>query len=253
MLSLSCSPVPENPVSDEPIESVKNAFGNAFIQTSLTGRLKIAALLAIATRELPSKLPASYASISGRAIASPVMKISWTFSRSMIRQVSSASNVGSRIVRCPANRCISIAAWAPPCISGLSGKVTIGSVVLAFFDWVELLDPVTGHEVDAAAEDPPEVLVAPHDALGEAGRAAGVDDVEVVATARTEVALGALAGQRLVPGDPAERRDVGLIVEVGRVGHRHDRGERGVLAARWRRPGRRTGARAGAPPCRSSR
>ena len=59
MFSLSCSPVPENPVSDDPTESVKNAFGNAFIQTSLTGRLKIAALLATAISELPSKSPAS--------------------------------------------------------------------------------------------------------------------------------------------------------------------------------------------------
>ena len=55
MLSLSCSPVPENPVSDEPIESVKNALGNAYIQTSLTGRLKIAALL-----ETRNRLATSY-------------------------------------------------------------------------------------------------------------------------------------------------------------------------------------------------
>ena len=54
MFSLSCKPVPEKPVSDDPTESVKKAFGKAFIHSSFTGRLKIAALLATATRELPS-------------------------------------------------------------------------------------------------------------------------------------------------------------------------------------------------------
>ena len=43
-------PVPENPVSEAPIESVKIALGNAFIQRSLTGRLKIAALLETTNR-----------------------------------------------------------------------------------------------------------------------------------------------------------------------------------------------------------
>ena len=62
------------------------------------------------------------------------MKISWTPSPSMISQVRTGSNFGSSTVRCPANRCISRPAWAPPCISGLSGKVTIrGSV--ACLDW----------------------------------------------------------------------------------------------------------------------
>ena len=60
---------------------------------------------------------------------------------------------------------------------------------------VVLLQRLAAVEVDAAAEDPPEVLVAPHDALGEAGRAAGVDDVQVVLAALLEVALGALVGE----------------------------------------------------------
>ena len=139
MWSLSCMPMPWKPVSDAPTESVKTLFGNAAIQRSLTGGLKIAALLEIANRLDPSYgVPVaalrSNSSISGRAIASPVMKISWTLSPSMISQVRSGSNFGSRIVRWPANRCISRPAWAPPCISGLSGNVTIrGS--LACLDW----------------------------------------------------------------------------------------------------------------------
>ena len=137
--SLSCRPMPWKPVSEAPTESVKTAFGKAAIQRFFTGGLKIAALLEIANRLLPSYgVPVaawrSNSSMSGRAIASPVMKISCTFSRSMISQVRWASNFGSRIVRCPAKRCISRPAWAPPCISGLSGKVTIrGSV--ACLDW----------------------------------------------------------------------------------------------------------------------
>jgi hypothetical protein len=72
--------------------------------------------------------------MSGSAMASPVMKMSWTFSFSMISQVRCASNLGSRRVRWPANRCMSSPDWAPPCIRGLSGRVTIrGS--LACFDW----------------------------------------------------------------------------------------------------------------------
>ena len=63
------------------------------------------------------------------------MKISWILSASMISQVRTGSNFGSRIVRWPAKRCISRPDWAPPCISGLSGKVAIrGS--LAWLDWV---------------------------------------------------------------------------------------------------------------------
>ena len=54
MFSASWSPVPWKPVSELPTESVKNVFGNAAIQRSLTGRLKIAALLATATSDEPS-------------------------------------------------------------------------------------------------------------------------------------------------------------------------------------------------------
>ena len=86
--------MPWKPVSDAPTESVKTAFGKASIQRSLTGGLKIAALLEIANRLEPSYgVPVaalrSNSSMSGRAMASPVMKISCTFSRSMISQVRS--------------------------------------------------------------------------------------------------------------------------------------------------------------------
>jgi hypothetical protein len=122
--------MPWKPVSVAPTESVKIASGKAAIQRCFTSGLKIAALL-----EMRNRLATSYgvpvaawrsnSSMRGRAIASPVMKISWTLSRSMISQVRCASNLGSSTVRCPANRCISSPAWAPPCMSGLSGNVVI--------------------------------------------------------------------------------------------------------------------------------
>ena len=102
----------------------------------MTGRLKIAALLETAKSDEASYSPRSYCSMSGRAIASPVMKISWTFSRSMVDQISAGSNVGARIVVCPPKRCMSIPHCAPPCMIGLSGKVIIGAPSVAFFDWL---------------------------------------------------------------------------------------------------------------------
>ena len=72
--------------------------------------------------------------MSGTAIASPVMNIIWTFSRSTISQVRTGSNLGSRMVTWPAKRCMSSDAWAPPCISGLSGRVMSPSPA-ACLDW----------------------------------------------------------------------------------------------------------------------
>ncbi len=59
MLPASCRPVPWKPVSEDPTESVKNAFGKVVIQRSLIGRLKMAALEAMAAREDPSYPPSS--------------------------------------------------------------------------------------------------------------------------------------------------------------------------------------------------
>ena len=204
------------------MESVNTALVNTSIQRFLTGGLKIAALLEIANRLEPSYgVPVaalrSYSSIRGSAIASPVMKMSWTFSLSMISQVRCASNLGSRMVRWPANRCMSSAGLGTtvhqraereghhPGVVGLLGLVVLGQ-------------RLTGVEVDATAERPPEVLVAPHDALREAGRAAGVDDVDVVGAALVEVALGALLSDGVLEGHAAERGDVRGVVRVGHVG-----------------------------------
>jgi hypothetical protein len=100
-------------------------------------------------------------------------------------------------------------------MSGLSGKVTIrGSV--ACFDW-------------SYSSSGSPVLVAPHDALGEPRRAAGVDDVDVVRAALLEVALGALPRHRLLERHAAERRDVVLIRLVDHVGQGDEGLQPGVL------------------------
>ena len=241
MLSFSCMPMPWKPVSDAPIESVKIEFGKAAIQRALTCGLKIAALLEIGeqVRALVAAPCASNASISGRAIASPVMKISWTPSRSMISQVRTGSNFGSSTVRCPANRCISRPGLGAavhqraeregdhPRVGGLLGLVV-------------LLERLTGVEVDAAAEHPPEVLVPPHHALGEAGGAAGVDDVEVVGAALAEVALGALARRARRPRAPRRTttRRTGRRARARRARRRRPGASR-AWACRRRPAGRR--------------
>ena len=64
---------------------------------------------------------------------------------------------------------------------------------------------------DAAAAQGAEedVLGAPHDALGHAGRAPRVEDVEVVGGPLLEAALGRRAGERLLVVDGRERVEVG--------------------------------------------
>ena len=50
----SCSPVPWKPASEDPMESVKTAFGKCLIQRSFTDFEKMAALDAIANNVCPS-------------------------------------------------------------------------------------------------------------------------------------------------------------------------------------------------------
>ncbi len=79
-------------------------------------------------------------------------------------------------------------------------------------------DGIAGVPVDAAAEDPEYVFLAPHDALRIPGRAAGVEHVHVVVRPRLEVAFGASVGDRLLVRQPVDSRGV----EVAAVLH-HDR------------------------------
>jgi hypothetical protein len=95
-------------------------------------------------------------------------------------------------------------------VTGLSADGCLGDPAV-LLGLVILREGLAGVEVDAAPEHPPEVLLAPHDALREACGAAGVNDVQVVAAARTEVALGALAFERVAEEHATERGHVGVV------------------------------------------
>ena len=68
-------------------------------------------------------------------------------------------------------------------------------------------------EVGSAEQNPVDVLMTPHDALGEPGGAAGVEQVDVVCAAFTEITDGRTLGDGLVELHPA----VTLVVQVAAV------------------------------------
>ncbi len=83
---------------------------------------------------------------------------------------------------------------------------------------------LVGEEVRTAHERVEDVLGPPHDALGHAGRAAGVDDHDVVGRPRAEVPLGRTRGEGIGIGDGVEAV-LGRARPVGdhdqRAQHRH--------------------------------
>src|SRR5262249_31028255 len=81
------------------------------------------------------------------------------------------------------------------------GHASRARVLAAFRDLLRRGDRVTGPG-GAAERTEEDVLVPPYDPLGHTGRAAGVEDVQVVGRARREVARGRCAGERvLVTGE----------------------------------------------------
>ncbi len=160
------------------------------------------------------------------------MKISITPFSSMISQVRWGSNFGSRIVRWPANRCIEQPGLRPAVHERAQRKGDHPAVLRGLLGLVELRQRLAGVEVDAAAEHPPEVLVAPHHALREAGGATGVDDVQVVGAALLEVAGVALPSHRVGVQDASVGGDVGLVVGLDHVRHHDDGLEPRVVRSR---------------------
>jgi hypothetical protein len=118
--------MPEKPVSDDPMVSVSTMLGNVSRYCCLTEDEKIAAPLLSARRVEPSYAPDSYASIIGRAIASPVMAMTLTFSCSTSRHTSCASNFGISTTVLAVNSAPSAAHCAAPCIIGATGNRTSG-------------------------------------------------------------------------------------------------------------------------------
>ena len=119
--------------------------------------------------------------------------------------------------------------------------------VVGLLGLVVLLQRLTGVEVDAAAEHAPEVLVAPHDALREAGGAAGVDDVDVVGAAlrrsRARRSGPAIASSSVTPPKDEMSSALSGLGDVGEGDER--RAAWRAWARTWRR-GRRTCARTAA-------
>ena len=73
----SCRPVPWKPVSEEPIESVKTAFGKCFIQRSFTDLEKIAALDLTSSAMMPGDTKTSSVTVENDGSAQLRYAVSW--------------------------------------------------------------------------------------------------------------------------------------------------------------------------------
>ncbi len=244
MWSLSCRPIPWKPVSEAPTESVKTAVGEGVHPALLdrraedrgaagdgeqAGPVVRRAGLGLALELLDQRAGHRVAGHEDQLHALALDQLPGALGVELRledrqvagEQVHQQPGLGAAVHQRAERE------GDHPRVGGLLGLVV-------------LLQRLAGVEVDAAAEHPPEVLVAPHHALGEAGGAAGVDDVQVVGAALVEVTLGALALQRVGQQHPAVRRDVGVVVRFGHVGDRHE-GVQLLVLGRARRDRRRVG------------
>ena len=117
--------MPFIPVSVAPTESTTTMFGSRSISWSLIDWLKIAALEPIENSDdrSTSSYISSSLSASGRAMASPVMPSTLTFSDSITFHVCSASNLGVSTTVSPAMT-LRITVTSPaPCIIGARVKL----------------------------------------------------------------------------------------------------------------------------------
>ena len=197
------SDIPLLPVSDDPMASVIMMLGRRAKNWSFTGALNSAAEETTAYREERSWLaPASSSdSISGLPMASPVIMSELTPSFSTSSHTSCGSNLAISTIFEPTKLRPMTAHWVAPCIRGATGRWVMGPVGSLLDHPARILDPRVGHGVGAAPQGVEDVLVAPYDALGHAGRAAGVEDVDVVGRAGAEVTRRRLAGQGVLVAD----------------------------------------------------
>ena len=206
------------PVSDAPKLSIDDArSGAASLQLLLhRGREDRAAPSEHEQRrEVVRRAGAPSASTSGRAIASPMIDQRVDAARAAI---SSPDLVGVEVRPRRAPPCrrrrarSSVAHWAAPCISGASRRRSSARArrPRCSASSSGVVDRRRRREVAAAAAAREEdVLVAPHHALGHAGGAAGVEDVEVVgASARPKSRSGDCAGERVLVRPRVRARSV---------------------------------------------
>ena len=137
------------------------------------------------------EVPASSSdSTSGLPMASPVIMTEFTPSVSTRCHTSCGSNLAMSTILEPTKLCPMTHHWVAPCMSGAMGRWTMAPSAPLATIVRGVVDAGVGGGVGAAAQGIEDVLVAPHHTLGHARGAAGVEDVEVVARAGSEVALG---------------------------------------------------------------
>ena len=124
VLPFSTMSSPLAPDSDAPMASVRRTPGSRSRNCSLTEGEKMAAELLMASSDETSyDAPGAVrASTSGRAMASPVIDITFTCSRSTRRHASAASNLAVSTTLFPLNSAPRVPHWAAPCISGGIGN-----------------------------------------------------------------------------------------------------------------------------------
>ena len=157
--------------------------------SSLIDSLHMAPDETMSTRELRSQCPgrAISASSRGREKGSPTMTRAFTFSRSTV----SSSSTGSyrRLASSddpPALGQAEVGGEPAGAVHERAGRQQGGGAVVGHraIARTASIPPSTGYWRDAAVDEAgEEVVLAPHDALGHAGGAAGVDHEEVVAAA----------------------------------------------------------------------
>ena len=214
------STAPFAPVSDAPNASMIATFGARSLSSCLIDGERIAPPETSANSDGGAARCAS-ASTSGRAIASPTSEITFTFSRSTRSQISSASKrrLALSVTVLPPNSATNIDHCALPCMSGASARLTPGVRADVLHDVVGVLDAGAA-VVPAAHRREEDVLGAPHHALRHAGRAARVEDVEVVGRAGEQaVAVGRRRRERVLVVDRVEPggHGAGAVVELHEV------------------------------------
>ena len=238
MWSLSCRPMPWKPVSEAPTESVNTALGKASIQRSFTGGAEDRG--AAGDREQAGAVVRRAGGGLALVLLDQRPRHRVTGHEDQLDLLALDDLPGPLGVelrledRQVAGEQVHQQAGLRTAVHQRAQREGDHPRVVGLLGLVELLERLAGVEVDAAAEHPPEVLVAPHHALGEAGRATGVDDVQVVGAALREVPLVALALEGVLERDAAERREVRVVVGVEHV---RDRDE-GVQLLVLRRAGR---------------
>ena len=195
--------------SDELKASTSSIPGWCASSRCLTGSLHIAPDEITMARELRSHLPgcSSSAARRGRENGSPTMTNPFTLSLWMVSSISTGSyrRDASRHTRPPSARIVLAVKAAGP-VHERAGRHQRHAARARLEGGAHPIQTAVDVVVAHTAVDEPgeEVVLAPHDALGHPGRAAGVEHVEVVAAAsprRAHPADGGLGGV-LVGGGP---------------------------------------------------